>query len=655
MQFDKRTASATTSTPLGSTLTALGFNARPGLYDRLFSCPDAVPFLLAVASTFDPACVLSQEDATCYAHLISRVNLDNQNQDIADGAPEQPSSKSKPPPLLTHEDALHLVHAAQLNFTVDSHPDKQGDDRANTQLASAMRARLEYMHREIDAFGELLDDDEDNDDDDDDCHNGDETGQQQNLENIIHSAIGNEHDTFVDGEYDEDEDDVDEENDPIDDVIALREDLTSLLYAVNPSSPRSDVVGPYVAAERDALEHVLSLARQQIAHNDKSAEVVIATPPDFGQKEALDLAENGTQGNGTREQQQHQQQQRQQREDNIYQAQASLIDSYARLRAQTFQQRVQLLLSREPPPILSSSSPTVPLDHNQRHLRYPSSPSSSSSSSTAVSYNAALRRPGPGLGSVSPSVTQRNVLAAQFEQRCASIMAVVEQRARVTLSDAIASVRAHGVHKRREQIASHLSTTVMRLVEQRVRITCISLVQKRAAQARLQLFDALRVISMPSASASASASLSSSSQSVVKQEHLEQGYEVGDDKYGNRRMQNRNEHQLLDDSAIELPPDDFSGSSRGRSLITSCVGTTSVEDALAVVDKECADVIDEVLTEVAYTLDSFRTNIGCRRAWLDIDLEPGTALLTARLDEELGCIIRELETLLHTLERLQQE
>lgn len=613
MQFDKRTASATTSTPLGSTLTALGFNARPGLYDRLFACPDAVPFLLAVAATFDPACVLSEEDAISFAHLTGRVNLDDQNQDDAGGAPEQASSKSKPPPLLTHEDALRLVHAAQLDFAVDPHAGKQVNDEANTELASAMRARLEYINREIDALGELLDDD-------DNIDNEDGTERKQNLEN-------SEHDAFDEEEYDEDEDEVDEEVDPIDDVIALREDLTSLLYAVKPSSPRSDVVGPYVAAERDALEHVLSLARQHIARNDKPAEVAISTPPNLGQKEdhiqGVDLTENGSQSNGTR-QQQHQQQREQQEED-IYQAQASLIDSYARLRAQTVQQRAQLLLCRETPPSLSLSSPTMPLDCSQRHIRYPSSPISSSSSSTAVSYNVAIRRPGPGLGSVSPSARQRNALAAQFEQRCTSIMGVVEQRARVTLSDAIASVRAQGVHKRREQIASHLSTTIMRLVEQRVRITCISLVQKRAAQARLQLFDALRVISMSSAFAPIPVPESASAQ------------------------------QLLDDSATEPLPDDLVGSSKGRSLITRGVGRTSVEDAMAVVDSECVDVIDKVLTEVAYALDSFRANIGCRRAWLDIDLEPGTALLTARLDEELGTNIRELEALLHTLERLQQE
>lgn len=83
---------------LDSTLTALGFNACPSLYERLLACPNVVPFLLAVTSTLDPASFLSQEGKTCYAHLISRFNLAKQQQDSSNGAPIQPSCNSKPPP-----------------------------------------------------------------------------------------------------------------------------------------------------------------------------------------------------------------------------------------------------------------------------------------------------------------------------------------------------------------------------------------------------------------------------------------------------------------------------------------------------------------------------------------------------------------------------
>lgn len=245
-------------------------------------------------------------------------------------------------------------------------------------------------------------------------------------------------------------------------------------------------------------------------------------------------------------------------------------------------------------------------------------------------------------------------LKARAREAERSLSDDVSKRASQWLWDRIRTQALDHTLERQQSYISQLEKYLAALVEQRIRIMCVSTAQNRRntlaadLMCRLeQLETAAKSIasnrqltnymltSSPASKATKSESVSSASNSALIARKLESSFALGEihDRDSLSKSPHTEDvvlHHDLPDSATQH----------------SKVDTTAADEI-----EDSA--FRKLVSEEATLFTEFRNRIGCDRLWLDLDVSPDLKTLVKQLEEKVSSNSVLLETLLHNRNRIQ--
>lgn len=245
-------------------------------------------------------------------------------------------------------------------------------------------------------------------------------------------------------------------------------------------------------------------------------------------------------------------------------------------------------------------------------------------------------------------------LKARAQEAERSLSDDVSKRASQWLWDRIRTQALDHTVERQQCYIAWLEKYLAALVEQRIRIMCISTAQNRRNTLAADLMCRLEQLetasksivsnprsanhmhtSSPASVATRTESVSSVSNSTLISRKLESSFALGE--IDDRDSLPRSPHAKNVILYYDLPD---------SATQHSKVDTTTA-------DEVGDSAFNEIVSEAATLFTEFRNRIGCDRLWLDLDISPDLKTLVKQLEEKVSSNSVVLETLLHNRNRIQ--
>lgn len=246
-------------------------------------------------------------------------------------------------------------------------------------------------------------------------------------------------------------------------------------------------------------------------------------------------------------------------------------------------------------------------------------------------------------------------LKARAQEAEQSLSDDVSKRASQWLWNRIRSQALDHILKRQQSYITQLESYIAALVEQRIRIMCVSVAQSRRNELASDLMRTLVDLETASSSLvlsnSHSGSVMHSSSPRVLAPRSESVCSESTSMSITRNLDNSFARAEVDDEDSPSKGRDPANKGLQRHICASPTQHSKVDTTT--VDEVEDSVFKEIIGEGATLFEEFRNRIGCERCWLDLDVSPDLKASVKQLEEEVSSNSVVLETLLYNRNRIQ--